>query len=332
MNILMHMSDGLISVNIGIVFSIISFVMIGYTIKKLNKENDDQKIPIMAVMGAFVFVAQMINFTIPATGSSGHIGGGILLCLMLGQYPAFLSLSTVLIIQCLFFGDGGILALGCNIFNIGILPCFIAYPYIVKPILKKVTNKRIIIASILGVVTGLQLGSLAVVLETSASNISALPFTSFVVLMQPIHLIIGIIEGIITATIVLFVYKEKSQLLDVTINKKSFKTINLNSMIKKLIVLIILIGGGLSLYSSNNPDGLEWSIKAISGNDEIVVTDKTKKALGQIQETTTILPDYNFKESQSKLGISTAGILGGSITLLFIGGIGYFVVKRKKHG
>ena len=74
-------------------------------------------------MGAFIFAAQMINFTIPGTGSSGHIGGGILLCLILGQYGS-LSLCSVLIIQCLFFGDGGLLALGCNIFNMGILPTF----------------------------------------------------------------------------------------------------------------------------------------------------------------------------------------------------------------
>ena len=116
-SVLMHMADGLISVNIGVIFMIISFIMIGFSIKKINQEYDDRKIPLMGVMGAFIFAAQMINFTIPGTGSSGHIGGGILLCLILGQYPAFLSLCSVLIIQCLFFGDGGLLALGCNIFN-----------------------------------------------------------------------------------------------------------------------------------------------------------------------------------------------------------------------
>ena len=99
----------------------------------------------MGVMGAFVFAAQMINFTIPGTGSSGHIGGGILLCLILGQYPAFLSLCSVLIIQCLFFGDGGLLALGCNIFNMGVLPCFIAYPLIAKPIFTEIKPSAICI-------------------------------------------------------------------------------------------------------------------------------------------------------------------------------------------
>ena len=80
--ILMHMADGLISVPIGIIFLVISFIMMAFSIKKINDSKDDHKIPMMAVMGAFVFVAQMINFTIPGTGSSGHIGGGILLCLI----------------------------------------------------------------------------------------------------------------------------------------------------------------------------------------------------------------------------------------------------------
>ena len=130
MNILlMHMADGLISVPIGIIFLLVSFLFIIFSMKKMNNLKDEHKIPMMAVMGAFVFVAQMINFTIPGTGSSGHIGGGILLCMVLGQYPAFLSLCSVLIIQCLFFGDGGLLALGCNMFNMGVIPCFIAYPF-----------------------------------------------------------------------------------------------------------------------------------------------------------------------------------------------------------
>ena len=79
----------------------------------------------------------MINFTIPATGSSGHIGGGILLAAMLGPYAALLTIAAVLIIQCLFFADGGLMALGCNIFNMGVYACFLAYPLIFKPMVSK---------------------------------------------------------------------------------------------------------------------------------------------------------------------------------------------------
>ena len=121
----MHMADALVSPVVGGVMLAVSTGTIGYSIKKITKdEMDDKKVPLMGIMGAFVFAAQMINFTIPGTGSSGHIGGGILLAALLGPFPAFLTLSAVLIIQSLFFADGGLLALGCNIFNMGFMACF----------------------------------------------------------------------------------------------------------------------------------------------------------------------------------------------------------------
>ena len=74
----------------------------------------------------------MINFTIPGTGSSGHLGGGLLLAVLLGPYRAFITLASVLIIQSLFFADGGLLALGCTIFNLAFFPAFIALPFIYR--------------------------------------------------------------------------------------------------------------------------------------------------------------------------------------------------------
>ena len=330
--VFMHMADGLISVNIGVIFMIISFIMIGFSIKKINQEHDDHKIPLMGVMGAFVFAAQMINFMIPGTGSSGHIGGGILLCLILGQYPAFLSLTSVLIIQCLFFGDGGLLALGCNIFNMGVLPCFVAYPLIVKPILKKnLSSSRILFTSILGVVIGLEMGAFAVVLQTLASNITELPFISFVVLMLPIHLAIGLIEGLITSAVVLYVLKDKREIIDNALNDQQFSKIKIKKQVITFALLALLTGGGLSLYASSNPDGLEWSIEGVTGVGEVEASGSTKDALAKVQSATSFLPDYNFSGSDSKLGVSVSGIIGGAATLILIGGIGYVVVKKKKY-
>lgn len=329
---LMHMSDGLISINIGIIFMIISFVMIGISIRHMNQEQDDKKVPMMGVMGAFVFVAQMINFTIPGTGSSGHIGGGILLCLILGQYPAFLSICSVLIIQCLFFGDGGLLALGCNIFNMGVIPCFIAYPLIVKPLLKKTINaRRITLASILGVVVGLQMGSFAVVLQTLMSGITELPFLSFVALMQPIHLAIGMIEGMITAAVALYVLNDRREIIENTIHNRSFSSLNLKKPFLVFAITSVLIGGVLSLYASSSPDGLEWSIEGVTGSADIESNDATKNLFAMVQEVTSVLPDYNFSGSEGKLGTSVSGIVGGAATLICVGGFGYLIIKRRKN-
>ncbi|HYE68582.1 MAG TPA: energy-coupling factor ABC transporter permease, partial [Anaerovoracaceae bacterium] len=194
------MADALITPVVGGVLMAASAGAIGSSVKKVKEELDDKKVPLMGVMGAFVFAGQMINFTIPATGSSGHIGGGILLAALLGPYAAFLVLSAVIIIQALFFADGGLLALGCNIINMGFFACFVAYPLLYKQIIKKTfTPKRITIGAILAVVAGLQLGAFSVVLETLISGVTELPFVSFLLLMQPIHLVIGLIEGIATA-------------------------------------------------------------------------------------------------------------------------------------
>ena len=100
----MHMADALLSVPVGAVMLGASIGSIAYSVKRI-KENDvsEKKLPLMAVSGAFVFAAQMINFTIPGTGSSGHIGGGLLLAGLLGEFPAVLTIAAVLLIQCLFF-------------------------------------------------------------------------------------------------------------------------------------------------------------------------------------------------------------------------------------
>ena len=209
----------------------------------------------------------------------------------------------------------------------GILPCFVAYPLIVKPLLKKnITSSRVLLASILGVVVGLEMGAFAVVLQTLASNITELPFTSFVVLMLPIHLAIGLVEGLITSTVVLYVLKDKHAL-----NDKHFGTLNIRRQVAVFAVLTILVGGVLSLYASSNPDGLEWSIEGVTGTDEIEASGSTKDTLAKVQSSTSFLPDYNFSGSDSKLGVSVSGIIGGAATLILIGGIGYIVVKKKKY-
>ena len=98
--------------------------LVSFYIKKVRLESDPKKIPVMGVMGAFVFAAQMINFTIPGTGSSGHLCGGMMLTALLGPYAAFLTMIGVLLIQCLLFADGGLLALGCNIWNMAFYGAF----------------------------------------------------------------------------------------------------------------------------------------------------------------------------------------------------------------
>src|SRR3954454_10905279 len=121
----MHMADALLSPAVGGTMWAGTAASIAYCSNKVRNELDDRKVPLMGVLGAFLFAAQMINFSIPGTGSSGHLGGGILLAVLLGPHAGLLVISSVLFVQALFFADGGLLALGCNIFNMGVIPAFL---------------------------------------------------------------------------------------------------------------------------------------------------------------------------------------------------------------
>ena len=290
----------------------------------------------MAVAGAFVFAGQMINFTIPATGSSGHIGGGILLAALLGGYPVLLAIAAVLIIQCLFFADGGLLALGCNIFNMGVIPCLLVYPLIYKPIIKKgFSYKRIAVASIVSVVVGLQLGAFGVVLETLASGITALPFSTFVVMMQPIHLAIGLVEGIVTAAILSFVYKMRPEIMESSASGTPVqKTVAVKKLLIGLIVLTVVVGGALSLFASAYPDGLEWAMEKTAGTAELDTDGGIFDDAANIQESTAFMPDYDYAsagEAGSSTGTSVAGIAGGIMTFALAGLTGLVINKTKKR-
>ncbi|MCQ2406846.1 MAG: energy-coupling factor ABC transporter permease, partial [Oscillospiraceae bacterium] len=210
----MHMADALVAPATAGVMYVCSAVAAGYSVKKIREENEPKKIPVMGIMGAFVFATQMINFTIPGTGSSGHLCGGMLLSALLGPFAGFITMIGVLLIQCLLFADGGILAFGCNVWNMAFYGCFIGSLLIWKPIMKNGASKiKIIVASIVGCVLTLQLGAFTVTLQTLASGITELPFKVFVLTMQPIHLAIGLVEGLITAAVLVFVHEARPELL-----------------------------------------------------------------------------------------------------------------------
>lgn len=328
----MHMSDALVSVAVGSTMTAVSAGLVGYSIKKVkSNELNDQKIPMMGVMGAFVFAAQMINFSIPVTGSSGHIGGGMLLAALLGPFPAFLTLASVLLIQALFFADGGLLALGCNIFNMGFYSCILAFSLIYRPILKKGLNtKRIMLASMISVVISLQLGAFSVVLETSASGVTELPFLSFVALMQPIHLAIGIVEGLATGAVLSFIYSARKEILQNAIEGNQGGLVS-RKFIGTFALVTVIFGGIFSLYASSEPDGLEWSIQNIIGEAELDRDSTTHEKAKILQEKTALLPDYSFKEGseEGRVGTSISGIVGAVFTLFASILVGLIILKMK---
>ena len=349
----MHMADALLAPTVAAAMYVASGTAAGVSVHKLRKDDETQKLPVMAVAAALVFAGQMINYTIPGTGSSGHMCGGMLLTGLLGPQAGFLSMIVILAIQCLFFADGGLLALGANVWNMAFYGCFVGYYLIWRPIMrsnlfssmgaKAAGRVKIILASILGCVITLLLGAFSVVLETSLSGITELPFGTFLGIMMPIHLAIGLIEGLITTAVLLFVYESRPELLrDVQTGGEKSKG-SLATTIVVLAVAAALVGGGLSLLASSNPDGLEWSLfgnseagysenMGLDEDDFGVQSEAADKAAG-IQEKTSFLPDYSFSDSDSAAGTSVSGLVGSAIVaalvllICFVGG--FF---RKKNG
>ncbi|MFA6217398.1 MAG: energy-coupling factor ABC transporter permease [Candidatus Omnitrophota bacterium] len=305
----MHMADALVSPVVGGCMWAATAGLIAYSAKKVKEEVDDRKVPLMGVLGAFIFASQMINFSIPATGSSGHLGGGMILAVLLGPCAAFLVMASVLIVQALFFADGGLLALGCNIFNLGFFPCFVAYPLIYRKILKEhLTQGKILFGSLLGAIIALQLGAFSVVLETMFSGISELPFRTFVLLMQPIHLAIGIVEGLVTAAVVTFVWKARPEIVNAAERSVVIGKVGMKKVLLGFLAAAAIAAGVLSWFASSNPDGLEWAIFKASGKEDIAAK--------------TSWPAVDP-------GTSVSGLIGGILTLLIVVLIGLGLKRRK---
>ena len=175
----MHMADALITPATAGVMSVCSLTAAAYSVRKVQLDTEIRKVPVMGIMGAFVFSAQMINFTIPGTGASGHLCGGMLLSAILGPYAGFLTMIGILLIQALMFADGGLLALGCNVWNMAFYGCFIGSFLIWNPLMKKGMSKaKIVAASVLGGVLTVEMGAFSVVLETVASGVTELTFAN----------------------------------------------------------------------------------------------------------------------------------------------------------
>ena len=328
----MHMADALIAPAVAGIMYAASGAAAGYSIHEVRLENDQKKISEMGVMGAFVFAAQMINFTIPGTGSSGHLCGGMLVSAILGPYAGFLTMIGVLLIQCLLFADGGLLALGCNVWNMAFYGCFLGSLLIWRPIMRcGASKKKIIAASILGCTLTLQLGAFSVCLETLASGVTELPFTSFLAVMQPIHLAIGLVEGVITAAVLCFVYEARPNLLWGIGETTETGRLSRKKTLGILAGAAVVSGGVLSLFASALPDGLEWSMEQIAGTAELEASGGIYAFFAGIQNFTALLPGYSLGGSGSAAGTSVSGLIGAAIVLLVCVGCGVLFQKFKKR-
>jgi cobalt/nickel transport system permease protein len=303
----MHMADALLSPAVGIAGWVVSGIFVARSAARLTRGNQQDfattaRTPLMAVMGAFVFAAQMINFSIPGTGSSGHLGGGLLLAILLGPDAALIVITSILMAQALLFADGGLLALGCNIFNIGVISSQLVFPLLYRRLLgPKPSPRRFLIASMLTAEVGLLLGALAVVLETTASGVLSLPFGTFLLFMLPIHAAIAIAEGFVTSGVVRFLARVRPQALTLVSTTTTHEERG-RSVLAAVGISALLTAGGLCWFASSRPDGLEWSIEQTAGTQAPAMQNSgLHRWLSALQLKTAWMPDYSLRGSQPEL-------------------------------
>ena len=195
----MHIPDGFLDLWICALMYVISAVVIGYSAVKLKGTLESKQVPLIGVVAAGIFAAQMLNWPIPG-GTSAHLVGGAIAGILLGPYAGCLSMASVLTIQCLVFGDGGITSLGANIFNMGIVDVFVGYA-----VFKALRNFNQDVATFLAGWLGIWLAAIACGIEIGVSSIFKYEIGVTVPTMGIWHGILGIVEGIITMLVIRYI-------------------------------------------------------------------------------------------------------------------------------
>lgn len=307
----MHIPDGFLSVIVSIGLWVVSVAIIAYALKRVNADLGERQVPLMGVLAAAIFAGQMLNFTV-AGGTSGHLMGAAIATILLGPWAAILVMTTVVGVQALIFQDGGLLVLGANIFNMGIVGVAVSY-FVYRTVLRIAGDSRlgIFTAGFSAAWTSIFVASLSVGLQLSLSGTS--PANLAIPAMAGIHALIGVGEGLITLGALALLYATRPDLLaagrERTIGGVALWAGGL------LIALALAV---LSPLASSNPDGLEW------------VAEQNGFLSAAQKPAYQIIPDYIFPGVSSE---AVATILAGIIGTLIVFGVALAVAytRRKRE-
>jgi len=243
----LHIPDGFLNLVTSLVFWAATIIMVSFAISITNKSLQDRQIPLMGIMAAFIFAAQMLNFPV-AGGTSGHFLGGTLAAIVLGPWPGILVMTAVVAVQGLLFQDGGLLVMGANIFNMGILTTVIGFG-LYRIVVKRNRSTRLSLAGIAA-----WLATMAAALLTSLQLWSSGTSRLEIVLpaMLGVHALIGIGEALITMAALAFIEQTRPDLLT---PEKTISSGGRGWIIAGIIVSLLAVL--FSPLASGSPDGLE---------------------------------------------------------------------------
>lgn len=306
----MHIPDGFLEPKVWVPLTAISAGAIALASKKVSKDLDEKKIPLMGVLSAFVFAAQMVNFPVGG-GTSGHLMGGVLIATIVGPFAALLMMSTILILQALLFQDGGITALGANIFNMGIIGAGLGY--LIFRGLNRVTGSfkiSLFTASWLSVVAAAGVAAA----ELSLSGV--IPITVSLPAMAVVHAVIGIGEGAVTVAALGLISRVNKEAV---YGLHGVEAVRLKkSTIWIWLAVSMAVAILLAPFASEFPDGLE----------------KVAETLGFLEKGTSKLSsplsDYQMPGLNGGISTAMAGIVGVLVTFI----VAYTIIKvvhRKRN-
>jgi cobalt/nickel transport system permease protein len=318
----MHMANELISIPVSGVTIGTAAAVLGLICGRIRREIVSEKTALMGVLGAFVFAAQMVNFQLPMMpGTSGHLIGAVFLATILGPHLAVIVLSSVVIVQCLLFQDGGLLAMGCNIINIAIVPSYVGY-FVYRAIAGDRKNKaRLLSAAVIACVLAAEAGSIGVVVEASISRVLLIPAGTFLVTMAGVHLLVGVMEGVITVAVLGYLTTVRPDLIE---GITAEGMLSRKAAVISLVVITIITAAGFSLLACSSPDGLEWSylerpdqpkFKPLIANEDARI-----KAANEFHGKIALMPDYSVRGASEEHPVSAgwtslAGIVGSSFCM-----------------
>jgi cobalt/nickel transport system permease protein len=242
----LHIPDGFLNFTVSLICWGITAIVLGMAISRTNKSLGERQVPLMGVMAAFIFAAQMINFPV-AGGTSGHLLGGALAAIVLGPWAAMLVMTAVIAVQALLFQDGGLLVMGANILNMGLITAAIGYG-LYRGVITRSRGTRLAVAG-LGAWLSVMAGALATALQLWLSGTSNLQTVALA--MLGVHTLIGLGEALITVAALTFLFQTRPDLLDDT--SASGQGSRGWVIAGAAITLVVVV---LSPFASLNPDGL----------------------------------------------------------------------------
>jgi cobalt/nickel transport system permease protein len=301
---------------------------IAFAAARARRGLDEARAPLLGVLGAFVFAAQMVNFPV-LPGTSGHFLGASLLAILLGPHAAALGLSAIVIVQCLVFQDGGLLALGANLLNMALAAPYAAWAAFraIAPASGEAGRGRFYAAAFAASMASVLAGAILVPIEVAAAGVARIPLPFFLGTLAGVHAVIGAAEGAITFAVLVSLARMRPDLLPGT--RPAPGGPPLAAVVLSIGAAALLVAGFLSLAASGKPDGLEATLektKAVEG----APADPAARAADRAGERIAILPDYT-RPGGGWYWTTVSGLLG-CLLVLGLTTAARRAVAARKHG